>query len=246
MSENICLSPEKTVLGLSGNLTLKEAEAFAQRLLGDLKAPGKKLPLIPSKKHKKGINRVTLPLDKSQAVFLTGFPACTAGHRDRYALEILKEATGSMSSRLFDVVRNQNGLAYYTGIRLMDFATAGSLIYYAGTEKDSLGKLEELFEEEIARVRDKGLTLKEIEEAKKWIIFREAVKKQNPGVLIGIMCQEEFFGNPAGCVLEKDTIMEALSAEEINKTVSSYLASSTRLTLTVVPEEKKKNRGKKA
>ncbi len=244
--ENVCLSPEKAVLGLSGSLTEKEAEAFAERLLGDLKVPGKKLPVIPFKKHKKGINRVTLPLEKSQAVFLTGFPACTAGHRDRYALEILKEATGSMSSRLFDVVRNQNGLAYYTGIRLMDFATAGSLIYYAGTEKDSLGKLEELFEEEIARVRDKGLTLKEIEEAKKWIIFREAVRKQNPGVLIGIMCQEEFFGNPAGCVLEKDTIMEALSAEEINKTVSSYLASSTRLTLTVVPEEKKKNRGKKA
>ena len=59
------------------------------------------------------------------------------------------------------------------------------------------------------------------------------------------MCQEEFFGNSAGCVLKKDTIMEALSVEEINKTISTYLASPTRLTLTVVPEEKKKKREKK-
>ena len=84
--ENVCLSPEKAVLGLSGSLTEKEAEAFAERLLGDLKVPGKKLPVIPFKKHKKGINRVTLPLEKSQAVFLTGFPACTAGHRRKERL----------------------------------------------------------------------------------------------------------------------------------------------------------------
>ena len=215
--ENVCLSPEKTVLGLSGNLTLKEAEAFAQRLLGDLKAPGKKLPLIPSKKHKKGINRVTLPLDKSQAVFLTGFPACTAGHRDRYALEILKEATGSMSSRLFDVVRNQNGLAYYTGVKLASYASAGSLIYYAGTEKASLEKLAGLFEEEIARVRDKGLSRQEVEEAVKWISFREAVRRQNPGTLIGVMAQEEFF---ATCVC-KDCFKLLAKFDSCFRTIAS-------------------------
>ena len=150
-----------------------------------------------------------------------------------------------MSSRLFDVVRNQNGLAYYTGVKIMDFATAGSLIYYAGTEKSSLDKLEKLFEEEVARVRDEGLTEREICDAKKWIVFREAVRKQNPAILIGGMCQEEFFGNPCTYVMEKDAIIEKLSVEEINAVIAKYLSSPTRLTLIVAPEKKEENTSEK-
>lgn len=238
--ENICLHPEKATLGLAGALSEKEAKTIAEKLLKGLKKPEKNLVNIPEKVYEKGMQKVKLALDKSQALFLTGFPCCTVCGRDRFALEILKEASGSMSSRLFDVVRNQNGLAYYTGVKIMSRATAGSLIYYAGTEKSSLKKLEKLFDEEISRVREKGLTKQEIEEARKWISFREAVKKQSSGKLIGAMAEEEFFGGSAVEVLEKASIMEKLSCKEINSVIRKYLSSPTRLSLTVAPFETKK------
>ena len=242
--ENVCLSPEKAVLGLSGALTEKEAKACAEKLLGTLKTPSGSLPVIPEKVYKKGVRNISLELDKNQAVFLTGFPGCTVCHKDRYALEILKEATGSMSSRLFDVVRNQNGLAYYTGVKVMSHATAGCLLYYAGTEKKSLKKLAKLFDEEITRVREEGLSVQEIREAVKWISFREAVRKQAPGTLIGAMTQEDFFGGAFEDVLKKVSVMESLSVGEINRIIASYLSSPVRLSLTVAPPEKRKTEKK--
>ena len=241
--ENICLNPEKAVLGFAGNLTEKEAEIYAEKLLGKLKPSSRHLPCIPLKKYKKEVRCVTLDLDKSQAVYLIGFPGCEACNKDRYALEILKEATCSMSSKLFDVVRNQNGLAYYTGIKLASYASAGMLVYYAGTEKASLKKLAGLFDREIDRVRDEGLSRQEVEEAKKWISFREAVRRQNPGTLIGAMTQEEFFGGTYKDALNKADIIEKLSYDKINSIIRKYLSSPTRLTLIAAPPEEK--RGKK-
>ena len=243
--ENVCLNPEKAVLGLAGNLTVKEAERYAEKLLGTLKKPLRPLAALPVKKYKKEVRNITLELDKNQAVFLTGFPGCAAWDKDRYALEILKEASCSMSSKLFDVVRNQNGLAYYTGVKLASYASAGSLIYYAGTEKASLEKLAGLFEEEIARVRDKGLSRQEVEEAVKWISFREAVRRQNPGTLIGVMAQEELFGGTYNDALNKTSIIEKLTHKEINSTIRKYLSSPTRLTLIAAPPGTEKAKGKK-
>ena len=242
--ETVCLSPEKAVLGLSGALTEKEAAKSAETLLGSLKAPGRPLPVLPPKSYEKGVRRLQLELDKNQSMFLLGFPGCTASSRDRFALGILKEAAGSMSSRLFDVVRNQNGLAYYTGIKLISSPAFGELIYYAGTEKKSLKKLECLFEEEIRRVREKGLTPQEIEEAKKWIVFREAVRRQEPGALVHEMARNEFFGGSFHEALRMVDLIEGLSVKEINSVIAKYLSSPTSLVLSVVPPEKGKS-GKK-
>ncbi|MBP5181493.1 MAG: insulinase family protein, partial [Lentisphaeria bacterium] len=239
--ETVCLSPEKAVLGLSGALTEKEAEKTAETLLGSLKVPKHPLPDLPPVKYEKGVRCVRLELDKNQSMFLMGFPGCTASSGDRFALSILKEAAGSMSSRLFDVVRNQNGLAYYTGIKLISSPAFGQLIYYAGTEKSSLKKLEKLFEEEIRRVREKGLAPQEIQEAKKWIVFREAVRRQEPGALVHEMARNEFYGGSFREALRKVERIEALSVEEIHATVAKYLSSPTSLVLTVVPPDKEKS-----
>ena len=103
---------------------------------------------------------------------------------------------------------------------------------------------DDVFEEEIRRVREKGLTPQEIEEAKKWIVFREAVRRQEPGALVHEMARNEFFGGSFHEALRMVDLIGGLSVKEINSVIARYLSSPTSLVLSVVPPEKGKS-GKK-
>lgn len=76
------------------------------------------------------INKAT-----EQAHFVMAWPALNAGHKDRYALQVLSTIVGgNMSSRLFSQVREERGLAYYVNSDVDFFHDTGLFGCSAGVD----------------------------------------------------------------------------------------------------------------
>jgi predicted Zn-dependent peptidase len=98
-----------------------------------------------------------------QAHLAVGWRAFDLHDPDRYPLAVLNQVLGGgMSSRLFQEIREDRGLAYsvysYTSLH----ADAGALVVYAGTAPARLAEVRALVRAEVDRVCAEGITAEEL------------------------------------------------------------------------------------
>lgn len=106
------------------------------------------------------------PMAREQSVVLYGFPDFGIKHPDYVVGEVLNELFSGMSSRLFESVREDKGMAYYVGSTRIVGLEAGMFLFYAGTHpsqaQDVLAEIiaeiarvaaGEVLEDELARCR---------------------------------------------------------------------------------------------
>lgn len=80
------------------------------------------------------------------------------------ALALLNNAFGAtMSSRLFQTIREERGLAYSVYSYYTTFDDHGTFTIYVGTSPETLAEVEQLLAQEIERLLTEGLTREEIE-----------------------------------------------------------------------------------
>jgi predicted Zn-dependent peptidase len=88
-------------------------------------------------------------------------------HEDRYSSYVLNTILGgSMSSRLFQNVREKRGLAYAVFSGLIAYRDAGSMTIYAGCANDAIGELIDVVVAELRRMKDEPLPEAELRRAK--------------------------------------------------------------------------------
>lgn len=91
-----------------------------------------------------------------------GWPALSLGDDDRYAMWVANHVLGGgMSSRLFQQIREERGLAYTVFTSPSSYSDAGSLIMYAGTAVNRLGELLSVTDEVLAGFVADGITEEE-------------------------------------------------------------------------------------
>jgi predicted Zn-dependent peptidase len=102
-----------------------------------------------------------------QLHLLLGVPAFPEGYERRYPLFVLNALLGgTMSSRLFQKVREERGLAYSVYSAVNAFRDAGILMIYAGTSPDKADEVLDLVAGELRELRESGPTDREVEVAK--------------------------------------------------------------------------------
>ncbi len=232
----LCLNAEQTVFGIAGDLTEKEAAAAAEEILSSCKWNRRRLTPPPPPEYPEKAVRKERKLDKAQAVLFLGMPGPDALSGDVHALDILKTASSSMSSRLFQNVRNRNGLAYYTGCLNMPGINAGCIAYYAGTNAESVPRLEELVLEEIRRVATEGLTEQEFADAKAQILFRLDSSMQSPARRLNAAVTDEFTGKGYRAAALARSAIGRLTLKQVNATIRNYLSVPGKVTAIVLPE----------
>jgi predicted Zn-dependent peptidase len=88
-------------------------------------------------------------------------------HGDRHASYVLNTVLGgSMSSRLFQNVREKRGLAYAVFSGLSAYRDAGSVTIYAGCANDAVGELVDVVIAELRRLKEESLPETELRRAK--------------------------------------------------------------------------------
>ena len=96
-----------------------------------------------------------------------GLKGVPAGHQDRYALYTLNSVLGgSVSSRLFQEVREKRGLVYSIYSFLSGYSDGGMITVYAATRPKEVDRVVDLVCREIRQIGIKGVERKELERAK--------------------------------------------------------------------------------
>jgi predicted Zn-dependent peptidase len=98
---------------------------------------------------------------------LMGLPAYPENFRDRYPLSVLNALLGgTMSSRLFQKIREERGLAYSVYSAVNAFLDTGLMMIYAATNPARGREVVRLVMDELRDLRDHGPTKSELEVAK--------------------------------------------------------------------------------
>ena len=163
---NSCYFPSNFIVSIAGNINSAAAKekvtAFLEKNSASVKNDIKPntLPKFTSnvKMFEKKLNQVHVCL---------GTPGIRYGSEERYAFSVLNLIFGgSMSSRLFQKVREEHGLVYAIGSYTASYKDTGYGSVYAGTDTSNFLKVIELTLEEIRRLRDEGITEDELKMAK--------------------------------------------------------------------------------
>ncbi|WP_426572450.1 M16 family metallopeptidase [Aquihabitans sp. McL0605] len=135
-------------------------EQFPYRAAGE--RPERQAPdgPIPRKEH------ALLRRPSEQAHLCLVWPALAAGDPDRYALGVCNQILGGgLSSRLFQEIREDRGLAYSVFSSVASFSDAGSLAAYVGTGAERVAEVRELLLDITADLVADGVTEREWEVA---------------------------------------------------------------------------------
>jgi predicted Zn-dependent peptidase len=111
--------------------------------------------------------RVVLERPTEQAHVALGVPGLDVEDPDRYALALVEQILGGgMSSRLFQEIREERGLAYSVYSFRAAFADTGMLGVYAGTAPDREGEVVDLIGRALDLMAADGPSTRELEVAK--------------------------------------------------------------------------------
>lgn len=152
-------TPENVVVSIAGNIPesfIKEVEKF----FGSYSAGAQE---IQSNKPIFHANHVSRKKETEQAHLCMGFEGLQIGHNDIYSLIVLNNILGgSMSSRLFQEVREQRGLAYSVFSYHSAYQDTGMVTIYGGTGAKQMNVLYETIQQTLQKLKQDGVTEKEV------------------------------------------------------------------------------------
>ncbi|MBS8263513.1 insulinase family protein [Mesobacillus boroniphilus] len=155
--------PENVVISIAGNVPesfIKNAEEF----FGSYEASKEKVDDLKPEFH---ATKASRKKETEQAHLCLGFEGLQIGHSDVYSLIVLNNVLGgSMSSRLFQEVREQRGLAYSVFSYHSAYKDSGMVTIYGGTGANQLNVLYETIQDTLDKLRAEGITEKELNNSK--------------------------------------------------------------------------------
>jgi len=160
-------TPRNMVFSAAGNLdhdsfVAQVAEHFSS-LAASSDTPFTRVPAPATNAH------ITLKRKKSleQVQLCLGVPAPPVDSSDRYAVYLLNTMLGGgMSSRLFQTIREDRGLAYSIYSETNPFRDTGCLAIYAGTSAEKTPEVLRLTIEELRRLKEAPVPEAELKRAK--------------------------------------------------------------------------------
>ena len=122
--------PENIVISIAGNIDINFAEDIARKYFGSIPASKpEERPVAVELAHKSLFRKKEI----EQIHFALAFPSVKRYDKLFDATQIMNSVLGgSMSSRLFQKVREELGLAYTVYSYLSAYSESGSLVVYAG------------------------------------------------------------------------------------------------------------------
>lgn len=134
-------------------------------------APGSAQPFLPATdgQTEPRIRLFTKPTEQTQLAL--GVRTCSRHDERRYALRLLNTILGeNMSSRLFQVIREDRGLAYSIGSSLGFFEDTGTLTVTAGLDDKNLQPTLKLVIQELKKLTERAPTKSEVQRGCDYLI----------------------------------------------------------------------------
>ena len=204
-----------TVVAISGDINPVTMKEKVEKYFSDIRTSEKvsKLPVVEKQSEPVA---VTSFRETKQSHFVLGFRSYNMFDDKKYAESVLASILGgSMSSRLFQEVRDKRGLAYYIGAGSNNETDSGYLSVYAGVNNGKAVDALEVTMAEINKIKKKGVTADELQEAKDHVEGRMVMALENSRVVANNYANSVLFENKVLTPEEELAKIKAVTAEDV-------------------------------
>ncbi|MBM7613720.1 M16 family metallopeptidase [Alkaliphilus hydrothermalis] len=184
--------------------------------------------------------------DIEQTHLCIGFKGIEMGNRELYPLLVVNNILGgSMSSRLFQQIREERGLAYSVYSYPSIYKDGGLLTIYAGMNPSQLEEVCLLIKQEVDTLVGKGITHAELDKAKEQLKGSYILGLESTSSRMTSIGKSELLLAKTYSPKEIIQMIDEIKMDEINGIIKKIFATDS-MTVTVVSKQEQKNQVKKA
>ncbi len=225
-------APNNTVITAAGNLEHARLVDLVSREFGGVARGGASaLRTAPhtnagvEQRHKRELEQVHIVL---------GVPSYPLAHERRYAASLLNIILGGgMSSRLFQNIRERQGLAYSIGSDMSPYTDSGVLSVYAGTSRESAAQLIRSVVEEFRRIQQEPVSVEELRRAKDHLKGSMMLSLESTSARMSNLARQAMYFNRFLSLDEMLASIEVVTREEVLAIARDFFEPG-RLALTVL------------
>ena len=149
-------------------------------------------------------------------------------HADRYSSYVLNTVLGgSMSSRLFQNVREKRGLAYAVFSGLSAYRDAGSMTIYAGCANDAVGELIDVVIAELRRLKDEPLPESDLRRAKDHLKGSLMLNLESTSSRMSHLARQEIYFDRQFGLDETLEGVERVSSDDVRRVAKDLFANGS-------------------
>jgi predicted Zn-dependent peptidase len=187
-------STRNLVIAAAGNVEHTQIVELAERAFSEAKLPDSSdnsLQEIAPPVHAAPI-LIERKKELEQAYLIIAAPWPSARSEERYAASLLASVIGGgTSSRLWQQVREERGLAYSVGAGASNFSDTGVFTIYAGTSPNQLDEVIDLSLEELRRARRESVCEDELRLVKDQAISSILLGLESSSARAGALARQE-------------------------------------------------------
>src|SRR5262245_229088 len=205
--------PSSIVIAAAGSVDHDDVVLLAERTLDGLRA-GARAPQADAAPADPPASLRFARKDTEQVHVCLGGVGIPRGDDRRFAVRVLDAIFGGLSSsRLFQAVREERGLAYSVYSFAGQFADTGQIGLYVGTRPDNLAAAMQVVGAELARLREEPATEEELHRARENVKARVVLAMESSAARMNRLGGSILYGLP---LLELDEIMAKIDAVELS------------------------------
>ncbi len=165
-------------------------------------------------RNKKALEQVHLCL---------GVPSYPLPHRERFSCYVLNTLLGGgMSSRLFQNIRERQGLAYAVFSELSPYRDTGCLSIYAGTSIESARKVVESIVNEFRQLKQNSILPEELRRAKDHLKGSLMLSLESTSSRMSNLARQEMYFQRFFTLDELVESIEAVDAEAVQRIARTF------------------------
>jgi predicted Zn-dependent peptidase len=227
-----CYAPNRMVVTAAGHLTHQEIVDFVASRFSSL--PRNEDAFVDPRPEPSPHITLRSKAELEQVHLCMGVPALPLNDRRRFAVSVLNNILGGgMSSRLFQNIRERQGLAYSIFSDLNPYRDVGMLSVYAGTSIDTVGKVVESVLAEFRRMRDELISTEELRRAKDHLKGATLLSLEGTGARMSNLARYHMYFGRHFTAPELIAMLEQVAAEDVRQIAREFFEPS-RIAASVV------------
>jgi predicted Zn-dependent peptidase len=226
---------QNMIVSAAGNLDHAAVRELVARAFADLPVRGEALNERPPKVVPQVITR-TKELEQSHVCM--GTDSYPQRHDDRYVSYILNTILGgSMSSRLFQNVREKRGLAYSVFSGLSAYRDAGNITIYAGCAADAVEEVVDLCVEELRIMKRDLIAEAELMRAKDHLKGSLMLSLENTASRMSHLARQEIYFDRHFGLDETLAGVQRVTADDVQRVAQNLFVNGSLAATVLGPSE---------
>lgn len=214
---------QNAVLAITGDLSLEAAHELSDKLIHVMPS-GNSAPSIPPIPNAIS-NQQLLKFPSSQTHLMMGIPAIAKGNPDYFALTVGNQILGvtPLVNRLFNAVREEQGLAYNVGSALTTLKQPGPFTIYLQSRAQEADKALSLVNQTLSSYLQTGPTAAELQAAKDNLIGQFALGLSNNQAITSLIATLAFYNLPWDYPNHYQANINAVTLDDVKHVFDHYI-----------------------